>query len=56
MNMKIQFCSDQHVQAFRTVYLLDINILHAKEVQNCTILLGLGVKTLLFKERYLANG
>ena len=56
MNMKIQFCSDQNVQDFRTVSFLNIKFFHmCIGVQICTILLGLGVKTLLIKERYLAK-
>lgn len=52
---KDHFCCDQHGQTSRTVSFLSIKILHTKEVQNCTILLGLGYKTLSFKKRYLAK-
>jgi len=52
--MKILFYGTPHVQGSKTEVFLSINFFHkCIGVPFCTNLLGLGVKTLLFNERYL---
>jgi hypothetical protein len=53
--MKIQICRNGNEHPITTVSLYDIQFLHTRPVHNCTIFLGLGVKTLHYQKRYLAK-
>jgi hypothetical protein len=53
--MKVQFYCYRNEQAVRTVSLYGIQFLHKRQVLNCTIFLGLGVKNLHYYKGYLAT-
>jgi hypothetical protein len=52
MKTEIQFCCDQHVQDVGTLSFLIIQFFTIKEVQNCTNLQGIGVRTFFYQKRY----